>query len=77
MSTCPTVLYTKKGYGMIIFVSIKKKKWHERRHDRRFLKGNKHDWQVSLSYDFAQTAWENWKLLRFSIKVLKSLSENV
>jgi hypothetical protein len=26
MSTRPTVLYTKKGYGMIIFVPIKKKK---------------------------------------------------
>jgi hypothetical protein len=25
--------------------------------------------QVSLPDDFAQTAWENWKFLRFSIKV--------
>jgi hypothetical protein len=33
--------------------------------------------QASLPDDFAQTAWENWKLLRFSIKVLKSLSKNV
>jgi hypothetical protein len=44
MSTRPTVLLTKKEYGMIIFAPIKKKKWHERRHNRRFLKGNKHDW---------------------------------
>jgi hypothetical protein len=37
-----------------------------------------HDFkQVCLPDDFAQTAWENWKLLRFSIKVLKSLSKNV
>jgi hypothetical protein len=28
MSTRPTVLHT-KGYGMIIFVPIKKEKWHE------------------------------------------------
>jgi hypothetical protein len=32
---------------------------------------------VSLPVDFAQTAWENWKLLPFSIKVLQSLSKKV
>jgi hypothetical protein len=84
MSTSPTVLHTKKEYGMIIFVPIKKKKkWHERRHDRIFFKRNNHDWyfprfkQVSLHRDFAQKSWENLKLLRYSIKVLKSLSKNV
>jgi hypothetical protein len=72
MSTHPIVLQTKKGYGMIIFVPIKKKKWC---HDRRFLKENidisRGLKQVSLPDDFAQTAWENLKLLR------KSLSKNV
>jgi hypothetical protein len=33
--------------------------------------------QVSLSDDFEQKFSENWKWLRFSIKVLKSLSKNV
>jgi hypothetical protein len=33
--------------------------------------------QVSLPDDFAQKSWVNWKLLPCSIKVLKSLSENV
>jgi hypothetical protein len=33
--------------------------------------------QVSLPDDFAQTSWANWKLLRFSIKALKSLSRKV
>ena len=31
--------------------------------------------QVSLTDDFAQMAWENWKLLQFSIELLKSLSK--
>jgi hypothetical protein len=69
ISTHPTVLHTKKEYGMIIFVPIKKKKRHKRRHDMKFLKGNNHD--------FTQTSCQNWKLFRFSIKVLKSLSKNV
>jgi hypothetical protein len=33
--------------------------------------------QVSLPDDFEQKFSENWKWLRFSIKVLKSLSKNV
>jgi hypothetical protein len=33
--------------------------------------------KVSIPDDFAQTAWEKWKRLRYSIKVLKSLSKNV
>ena len=33
--------------------------------------------QVSLPRDFAQMSWENLKVLRYSIKVLKSLSKNV
>jgi hypothetical protein len=37
-------------------------------------RGFKH---VSLPDDFAQQSWENWKLLSFSIKVLKSQSKNV
>jgi hypothetical protein len=69
ISTNPNVLHTKKEYGMIIFVPIKKKKRHKRRHDMKFLKGNNHD--------FTQTSCQNWKLFRFSIKVLKSLSKNV
>jgi hypothetical protein len=43
MSTRPTVLYTKKGYGMIIFVPIKKEemvlhfgKWKIRRTKLQF-----------------------------------------
>jgi hypothetical protein len=32
---------------------------------------------VCLSDDFAQNSWENWKVLPFDIKVLKSLSKNV
>jgi hypothetical protein len=28
--------------------------------------------KISLPDDFAKTVWENWKLLRFSTKVLKS-----
>jgi hypothetical protein len=43
MPTRPTVLHTEKVYGMSILVPIKKKKWDERRHDKRFVKGNKHD----------------------------------
>jgi hypothetical protein len=69
MSTHPTFLHTKKEYGMIIFVPIKKKKRHKRRHDMKFLKGNNHD--------FTQTSCQIWKLFRFYIKVLKSLSKNV
>jgi hypothetical protein len=69
MSTHQTVLHTTKEYGMIIFVPIKKKKRHKRRHDMKFLKGNNHD--------FTQTSCQNWKLFLFSIKVLKSLSTNV
>jgi hypothetical protein len=69
VSTHPTVLHTKKEYGMIIFVPMKKKKTHKRCHDMKFLKGNNHY--------FTQTSCQNWKLFRFSIKVLKSLSKNV
>ena len=69
MSTHPTVLHTKKEYGMIIFVPIKKKKRQKRRHDMKFVMGNNHD--------FTQMSCQNWKLFRFSIKVLKSLSKNV
>jgi hypothetical protein len=69
ISTHPTVLHTQKEYGLIIFVLIKKKKRHKRRHGMKFLKGNNHD--------FTQTSCQNWKLFRFSIKVLKSLSKNV
>jgi hypothetical protein len=32
--------------------------------------------QESLLRDFAKKSWENIKLLRYSIKVLKSLSKN-
>jgi hypothetical protein len=84
MSTRPTALNTKKEYGMIIFVPTKKKKWHEQRHDRILFKGEQ-PWlifprgfkQVSLPDGFAQTSWANWKVLRLSIKVLKSLSKKV
>jgi hypothetical protein len=69
VSTHPTVLHTKKEYGRIIFVPMKKKKRHKRCHDMKFLKGNNHY--------FTQTSCQNWKLFRFSIKVLKSLSKNV
>jgi hypothetical protein len=37
-------------------------------------RGIKH---VNLPDDFAQNSWENWKVLPFDIKVLKSLSKNV
>jgi hypothetical protein len=37
-------------------------------------RGIKH---VSLPDDFVQNSWENWKVLPFDIKVLKSLSKNV
>jgi hypothetical protein len=45
-STRPTVLHKKKEYGMIIFVPIKMKKWHERRNDRIFVKRKIHNWYI-------------------------------
>jgi hypothetical protein len=84
MSTSPTVLHIKKEYGMIIFVPIKKKKNDTNDVTTEcfwrgiamidIYRGFK---EVSLPRDFAQKSWENLKLLRYSIKVLKSLSKNV
>ena len=65
----PTVLHTQKEYGMLILVPIKKKKWHERRHERRFLKGNNHDWYF-LRFSTDKLTWRFRTHVLIKLKII-------
>jgi hypothetical protein len=73
--------------NQVVVATVKLSKWwpmsthptvlHTKKEKEKTQTTSRHDIFKGNNHGFTQTSCQNWKLFRFSIKVLKSLSKNV